>query len=131
MNVIIKAIAGVLIAIVLCQVLAKQGKDISVLLLIAVCCIVVSTAIAYLRPVVDFIRNLQSIGQLNTEMISVLFKAVGITLLTEITSMICSDMGNTSLGKSLQILSLAVILWLSLPLFEQLLALLDNILGSI
>ena len=131
MNVIIKAIAGVLIAIVLCQVLAKQGKDISVLLLIAVCCIVVSTAIAYLRPVVDFIRNLQSIGQLNTEMISVLFKAVGIALLTEITSMICSDMGNTSLGKSLQILSLAVILWLSLPLFEQLLALLDNILGSI
>lgn len=131
MDVIIKAIAGVLIAIVLCQVLAKQGKDISVLLLIAVCCIVVSTAIAYLRPVVDFIRNLQSIGQLNTEMISVLFKAVGITLLTEITSMICSDMGNTSLGKSLQILSLAVILWLSLPLFEQLLALLDNILGSI
>lgn len=131
MDVIIKAIAGVLIAIVLCQVLAKQGKDISVLLLIAVCCIVVSTAIAYLRPVVDFIRNLQSIGQLNTEMIRVLFKAVGITLLTEITSMICSDMGNTSLGKSLQILSLAVILWLSLPLFEQLLALLDNILGSI
>lgn len=131
MDVIIKAIAGVLIAIVLCQVLAKQGKDISVLLLIAVCCIVVSAAIAYLRPVVDFIRNLQSIGQLNTEMIRVLFKAVGITLLTEITSMICGDMGNTSLGKSLQILSLAVILWLSLPLFEQLLALLDNILGSI
>lgn len=131
MDVIIRAVAGVLIAIVLCQVLTKQGKDISVLLLIAVCCIVVSAAIVYLRPVVDFIRNLQSIGQLNTQMISVLLKAVGIGLLTEIASLICSDMGNASLGKSLQILSAAVILWLSLPLFEQLLVLLDNVLGAI
>lgn len=131
MDVVLKAVAGILIAIVLSQVLSKQNKDLSLLLVIAVCCMVAVAAFSYLKGIVDFLKNLQSIGQLNWEMMQILIKAVGIGLLTEITALICTDMGNTSLGKSLQILSVAVILWLSLPLFQKLLDLLDAVLGAI
>ena len=92
---------------------------------------VAAAAFSYLKPIVDFLKSLQVLGQLNWEMVQILLKTVGIGLITEITALICTDMGNASLGKSLQILSVAVILWLSLPLFQRLLDLLDAVLGAV
>lgn len=131
MEIILKVIAGIIITVVFAQVISKNGKDITVLMITAVCCMVVFSSVAYLRPIIDFIQYLQTIGKLNTQMMRILLKAVGIGLLSEITCLICNDMGNSSLGKGLQILSTAVILWLSLPLFERLLDLLNTVLGAI
>lgn len=131
MDIFIKAAAGVLIAVVLVLALSKQGKDISLLLTIAVCCMLVSAAITYLQPVTDFLGRLQSIGQLDSETLTILMKAVGIGLLAEITGLICTDAGNASLGKALQMLATAVILWMSIPLLNELIELIDKILGAI
>ena len=70
-------------------------------------------------------------GNLEPELLHSVLKAVGIGLLAELTGQICADSGNASLGKSLQILATAVILWLMLPLFTQLIDLLEEILGAI
>ena len=131
MDIFLKAAGGVLIAVVLIMALSKQGKDVSLLLTIAVCCMVVSAAITYLQPVTEFFRRLQSIGQLSTDTLTILLKAVGIGLLAEITALICTDAGNASLGKVLQFMATAVILWLSIPLLNELIELIDNILGAI
>ena len=131
MDIFIKAAAGVLIATVLILSLSKQGKDISLLLTIAVCCMLVSAAITYLQPVTDFLERLQSIGQLDSETLTILMKAVGIGLLAEITGLICTDAGNASLGKALQMLATAAILWMSIPLLNELIELIDKILGAI
>lgn len=131
MDIFVKCAAGILIAVVLVITLSKQDKNISLLLIIAVCCMVFGAAVTFLQPVLDFIKHLQSIGQLNSEMITILLKAVGIGLLAEITCLICTDSGNTSLGKALQLLATATILWLSLPLLNELIELIDNILGAI
>lgn len=131
MDIFIKSTAGVLITIVLILALSKQGKDISLLLTIAVCCMLVSTAIIYLNPVTDFLDRLQSIGQLDSETLTILMKAVGIGLLAEITGLICTDAGNASLGKALQLLATATVLWMSIPLLNELIELIDKILGAI
>lgn len=131
MEVVLKTIAGVLIAVVLGISLGKQGKDMTVLLTVLVCCMILITAITYLTPIIDFIERLQTIGQLDTEMIQILLKTLGIGLLSEISSLICIDAGNTSLGKSIQILTACVILWISIPLLNKLLELIDTILGAI
>lgn len=131
MDIVFKAISGVLIVLVLCQVFAKQGKDISLLLTITVCCMVITAAVSYFHPVVDFFKDLQTTANLNSELMRIMLKVVGISLLTELTVMVCNDMSNASLGKSLQILSAAAILCLALPLFEQLLELLNTVLGAL
>jgi len=131
MEIVIKAIAGVLIAVILGISLGKQGKDLAMLLTVLVCSMIVTSAITYLQPVVDFIDRLQAIGQLDSEMIQVLLKALGIGLLSEISCLICSDAGNASLGKAIQILTACVILWMSIPLLNKLLELIDTILGAI
>lgn len=128
MDTFMKATAGVLIALVLYLVLAKQTKDISLLLSVAVCSMICLAAITYLKPVIEFFKKLEALGQLEPQMLEIILKAVGIALLSEISGLICTDAGNAALGKSLQILASAVILWMSVPLFTNLLTLVEQIL---
>lgn len=131
MDVFLKAAAGVLIAVIFILILAKQGKDLGVLLIIFVCCMMIGAAVTFLQPVRELLSHLQTVGQIKSDTLTILLKAVGIGLITEVTSLICTDAGNAALGKTLQFLSTAVILWLSIPLLNELLELLDNILGAI
>lgn len=131
MDVFLKAVAGVLTAIVLWLCVNKDNKGVSVLLTLAVCTMVISVSAIFLRPVIDFIHKIQFLGELDEELLSVVLKVVGIGLLAEISMMICKDAGNETMAKSLQILSSAAVIWMSIPVFERLLTLLDNILGTI
>ena len=131
MDVFLKASAGVLVSVVFVLILSKQGKDLSVLLIVAVCCMVASCAFAYLQPVKLFLARLLTIGQLESDTLSILLKSVGIGVVAEISCLICNDAGNAALGKTLQFLASAVILWLAIPLLNELIALIDDILGAI
>ena len=128
-----KAAAAVLLAVVLGLSLGKQ-KDIGVLLTMAVCCMVAMVAmiaISYLEPVLDFLRELETLGDLQGDMLGILLKAVGIGLVSEIAGLVCTDAGNGSLGKTLQMLGSAVILYLSLPIFTAMLELIREILREL
>jgi stage III sporulation protein AD len=101
------------------------------LLALTACAITAFLAITYLKPVLSFLEKLQSLGGLDNEIFKVLLKAVGIGLISELCTAICSDSGNAALGKILQLLSAAAVLWLAIPLLEGLLELLQNILEGI
>lgn len=131
MDVFLKASAGVLLAVIFILILAKQGKDLGTLLIIAVCCMVIGAAVSFLQPVKELLVRLQTVGQLKSDTLTIMLKTVGIGLITEVSSLICTDAGNAALGKTLEFLSAAVILWLSIPLLNELIELLDNILGAI
>ena len=122
-----KAAAAVLLAVVLGLSLGKQ-KDIVTM---AVCCMVAMIAISYLEPVLDFLRELETLGDLQGDMLGILLKAVGIGLVSEIAGLVCTDAGNGSLGKTLQMLGSAVILYLSLPIFTAMLELIREILREL
>lgn len=124
-----KAAAAVLLAVVMILMLRRQ--ELGVVLGIAVCAMVAMAAAEYLRPVWELLDSLQSMGELDGELIAVLLKAVGIGLVTEIACMVCADSGNAALGKALQLLGTTVILWMSIPLFTMLLELIQNILEGL
>jgi len=123
--------AGVLLAVVLGIALGKGSKDITLVLVMSVCCMVLTAALVYLEPVLDFVRELQELGQLDGTVSSVLLKAVGIGLVAEIAMLICNDSGNAALGKALQIMATALILWLAVPLMHSLLEMIQKIMGEI
>ena len=128
MEIYFKAVAGTLIALIMFMMLSKQSKDMSVLLSVAVCCMLAVAAMRYFEPVIDFINRLQQISKLKSDTLMIILRSVGIALLTEIAVLICADAGNIALGKSLQLLSCVVVLWISIPLFTQLLELIEDIL---
>ena len=131
MDVFIKTTSAILIAIVINLVLAKQGKELSILLTLVVCAMVSTIALEYLRDVIAFLEGIAHIGRLNHDVFLVLLKCVGIALLAEIAGAVCTDSGNGALGKVLHLLSSTVILWLSLPLFTELMNLIENVLGAV
>lgn len=131
MNVFLKVTAGVMIALILYLMLNRQGKEVSLVLTICVCTMVSVAALQYLEPVIAFFRDLQITGGLDSSMISILLKAVGISLLAELTTKICSDAGNSALGKTLEIAASAALLWVSIPVFTKLLKLVEEILEAV
>ena len=131
MDIFLKITAGILIAAILCLVLSKKGSEISLLLCLAVCSIVIVAASSYLNPVLDFARKLMRIGKLNDELMEIILKTVGIGLLSQIVSMICEDIGNKSLSKVSQITATIVILCISVPILEKMLDLIEMVLGEI
>lgn len=124
------AAAGIMVAVVLWIVVSKQAKEFSLALSIGACCLALILVSSYLDPVLDLIARLEQMAGLNREWISVMLKAVGIGLIVEIGSLICTDAGNAALGKALQIAGMIVILWLSVPLMNGFLELIERILGE-
>lgn len=126
----IRYAALVLIGLMLSLVIGRQSKDMSLLLTLAVCTLVCLGAMEFLEPLTDFLRQVRRMGELDTEAVGILLKSTGIGLLSELAGLLCADAGENALGKALQILSSAVILWLSLPLFQQVLTLLEGVLAQ-
>ena len=131
MDIFLKTLAGTLIVAVIGLIISKQSKDFSLIISLLGCCLVIIASVFYLKPILSFVDKLKGIGDLDYELTETIFKAVGISILAEITSLICSDSGNASLSRTINILSSATIIWLSLPMFTKLLDLIDNILGAL
>lgn len=131
MNSYLRVVAGVMVAVVLCLSLSKQGKDISLLLSMAVSAMVILAAGTFLEPVLTFLEKLRTLGNLDDDVVDTILKAVGVGIIAEIADLICTDSGNGVLGKTIQILAGAVILWLSLPIMSALIELVEQILEGI
>lgn len=126
-----KAAAAILLTVILALAVGRQEKDLSVLMSMAVCCLAGVIAISYLEPVMDLMWELGELGEVSGGTLEILMKAVGIALVSEIAGMLCTDAGNGSLGKMLQMVGSAAILYLSIPLFRSLLTLIQEILGEL
>lgn len=126
-----KGTAAALVATVLALMLSRQEKDLALLLTMAGCTFVLMLVVSFLEPVVSFLKRLRDLGDLNSDMLVILLKAVGIGLVAEIAGLICTDGGNVSLGKTVQLLGSAAILWLSVPVLQMLLDLIQRILGGL
>lgn len=121
----------VLIAVIMGAALQKQGKDITLLLGIAACSMVLIVAMQYLSPVIALIQSLQSLCGMDSQILKILLKAVGVGLIAEIACLICNDSGNAAMGKGIQILATAAVLWLSIPLITELMEILQKIMGDL
>lgn len=131
MDTFIRASAGVLLAVILSITLRYKGGEISVLLSLAVCVMVGLLALRYLEPVIAMLRSMQIKASINSDLFSLLLKIIGVGLICELVTTICADVGSAAMGKVLQVLGVSVVLYLSIPMFEALLSLLEDILGYI
>lgn len=131
MDVYVKAIACALIGVVLCLCLYGKGKEISILLAMLICVMVIGVGFSYLSSVFSFFGKLQQMIGLDNDLLNILLKAVGVAIMGEVAVLVCSDAGQASLGKAVQMLTSAVILWISLPLYTQILTLIEELLTGI
>ena len=129
MTAFLQACGAALVAVVLILVQGSNRQWGMALSLLA-CCMVCAVAMGYLRPVLDFLGQLESFGNLDGALVEALMKIAGIGMITEICCLVCSDAGNGALGKAVQMLGTAVMIWLAVPLLTAMLELLRRILGE-
>ena len=130
MNLFFQACGAVMIAVILKLTLATR-QDMATLLTLAVCSMAAAVALSFIGPVLDFMKSLENLGNLDHDLIQILFKAAGIGVLSEIAVQVCADSGNSSMGKTVHLMASSVILWMSLPLFTALTELIQTILGEL
>ena len=126
-----KAIAVIILTVILGVTLGKTEKDISVVLSVTACSIILIIAMQYLEEVIAFLWQLSSKESEQIPSIKIILKITGVALVTELTTLISSDAGNSSLGKAVDILGNAAILNLALPMLESFLTILQELMGLI
>ena len=115
MDIFLKTIGGILLCAILCLGIPQQSKQIVTVIVIAVCCMTGMIAFQFLEPLVDFWDQLVTTGNLNGDMMSVLLKVVGISLVSEFAAVVCEQGGNGALGKAIHFITAAILLSLCIP----------------
>lgn len=131
METFLQALGLTLIGVILTLIVGKQSADMSLLLSMGVCVMVCLAGAAYLGSLVDFLGEIRILGGLDREILSLLLKCAGIGLLSRISGLICADAGQSAMGKAVEILANAAVLFLSLPLLRQMVELIQEVLGQI
>lgn len=126
-----QATAIVLMSMVLILTLKNQDRGIGQLLSILICAMVLMLAIRSFAPILDFVRSIQGMIDLNPSFIKQLVKCVGIAITAEIAELLCQDSGNGAMGKALQLFSTAMISYLCIPMLTQLLDLVQEVLSNL
>ena len=126
-----KTLSAALVSAILVLVLERQNRDFSLLGTLAAAAMIAIAAARFLEPVIDFLGELEALGNLSGDTLLSLIKVFGIGMTGEIAASVCSDAGNSSLGKGLRFLTNAVILYLSIPIFSSLTDLFLEILGDV
>ena len=131
MAIIFKLTAAVVVSLVLLIILEKGEKHIAVLLSVAICCMSIAVSAEFLRPIVKLIKQLQRSAEMDGYFLSQLIKAAAAAAICEITAVLCTESGYSSLGKTVQRVGNFVILYLSIPLITALMDLITDILGGL
>ena len=126
-----KTTSIVLLTVIRGLAVGKTERDISAVLSLVAACIAAGVAVTILEPVLNYLWELQRLCALPEGLVSVLLKAVGIALVAELSSAVCTDAGNALLGRMLQILGGAVVLSLSVPMFRTLMTIIKEMIGGL
>lgn len=126
-----KAVAAIMIAVILELHLGNKEKSFGTLLAMAVCCMAAGAAMTFLEPVLELLRELEALTGLHDNLVGILMKCTGIALVAELAGLVCRDAGNGALGKAAQLLGSAGILYLSIPMIQVFLKVLQEILGEL
>lgn len=118
------AVIGVLLCgALLCVLLRSQRPELALCLSVAAGVLTVFFLLRPVVPLADSIRDLLEAGGMASSYFSVIVKAAGICLATQLTADTCRDAGETALAGKAELVGRVLLLALAVPLFRQILTL--------
>lgn len=131
MDIVIKCFLLAMAAVIVFPVLTHAEKSFGLVLILFVSSCVLICAMHFIHPVLDFLDRLQQNSGIDSSVLIILLKITGLGLIAEIATLICTDAGNASMGKAIGILTSAAVLWMALPVMQELLDLITQILDTL
>lgn len=119
---IIAAAAAGLVGTVLALILGQYRPDFRMLVTAAVTLLLMAMVLEQLSPVLEQLRSTMELTGLTGDYAAILFKAVGICLLTQLAGDVCRDSGESSIASKIELAGRAAILLTAMPLIQEVLA---------
>jgi stage III sporulation protein AD len=116
-------ICSAVMAVLLRQYSREQG----LLASLAACTAVLAGAILMTGPMIDEVRDIFSQAGVSESYISLIFKAVAICFITQVTCEICRDSGENAIASAAELWGRGAVTLMSLPVARVLLELIDEI----
>lgn len=110
-----------LCAAVLAVLLRQHCREQSMLLAAAACTAVMGSFAAFAAPMMEEISEIFSAAGISDSYLSLVFKAAAICLITQITSGLCTDSGETAIASAAEMWGRGAIMFISLPLVKAIL----------
>jgi stage III sporulation protein AD len=127
MTILIKVAAVAIAGAVLGLVIKKNSPDMSLMLTISLALIALYLAFDTITGIMDFIRSLAESTRMSPVVLSVVFKTVGISIVTKVSSDVCRDAGQTSVASGVELVGAFTALYLALPLFETVIGMIESL----
>ena len=119
---IIAAAAAGLVGTVLALILGQYRPEFRMLVTAAVTLLLMAIVLEQLSPVLEQLRSTMELTGLTGDYAAILFKAVGICLLTQLAGDVCRDSGESSIASKIELAGRAAILLTAMPLIQEVLA---------
>lgn len=123
---LIKLTALCVVAMILIGVLRQYSPGFAVLAALACCLLLLWYTAQAVRPLLDFISTLSSVGA--AENLECVAKAVAITLLAQSVRDLCTEAGQPALAGRVELAGKAAVLLAALPMFTELTNILTGLL---
>lgn len=120
-----------LCAVVLSALLKKVSSEQGILLSIAAVVLILLFVLENAIPFIDQIQDMMESDILDSKYLAILIKALGITIIGQVTESICKDCGESALAYGVNIASKTAILILSLPIISNIFEYLSEILNVV
>lgn len=131
MEVMVKISAIAILAAVLCVLLRQNEKAAALGLSILSCVVVLVLSFRFLQPVWSVVEKMEKLSGLGGGVSKPLLKVVGIGFLTQIAGSVCTEAGEASLTKAVEISGTVLAVYAALPLVMSVLSLAEKLIGGI
>lgn len=128
MDVIKIAVIGIC-GVILAGILKQAGSQLNVVLGLAVSVVIIFYITARLSVIISQVEHIRQYVSFGSEYISIIFRVIGITYITQFAADICRDSGNSAIAGQIELFCKVTVAAMSMPLVLALFETVTSCLG--
>ena len=127
MDVFMKCVGLAVVGAILTLVTKKHGGEFALLASMGVVVMITMLAMAFLKPVITFVSELQTSAMVSGSVLTPVMKTLAIGFLTDTAKNLCDDAGEKTIGSTLQTAGCIASVYVMLPLMSSVLKLVEQL----
>lgn len=127
MESILKVAGVAVVGAILALFVKKNNADIAILISLAVIVLIMGFCLTVIQQILGFADTLKEMSGLSNALFIPLFKAVGIGIVTKISSSVCQDAGQGGIAGFVELFGSCLALYVSLPLMSAAIDLISSL----
>lgn len=128
MEVVFRVAAVAVTASVFTVLLRREAGELSLLLAVTACAVVLGMVFSQLSGLMALLRRLMDAAEVDSALVEPLLKTVAVSIVTAVTAGVARDAGQSSIATVVQLAGSLVALCLAVPLIEAALHLVEELL---